>query len=399
MQQIDTQVAIVGAGPSGLLLGQLLTRAGIDNVIIEKVSSDHVLTRIRAGILEQGFVNLARQAGAADRLDAEGEVHDGFSIAQGNDIHRIDLKTLTSGDSVVCYGQLEITRDLMGLRQAATFYESEAVQIHEPLSDHPSVSFRHGGHEYRVSCAFVAGCDGFHGVSRQTIPQTERVEHERVFPFGWLGVLSETPPVDGELIYCKSPRGFALASQRSKTRSRYYIQVPSTDTTESWTDEAFWAELKLRLPDSVAERLVTGPSIEKSIAPLRSFVCERMQYGNLFLVGDAAHIVPPTGAKGLNLAASDVATLFSILQKVITSGDRSLLSRYTEVALRRVWHGERFSWWMTNMLHEFGDLEVDGMSGPTFSRMMQSQLEYYLDSTHGQRVIAEQYVGLPYEEI
>ncbi len=402
MQTLTTQVAIIGAGPSGLLLGQLLNRAGIDNVIIERVSGEYVLGRIRAGILEQGFVDLAREAGAAHRLDEEGAVHEGFSIAQGDRAHRIDLKTLTGGDVVVCYGQVEVTRDLMQLRAAAgatTFYHAADAKIHEPLSANSRVTFRYEDQDYELVCDFVAGCDGFHGISRQTIPQKLRTEHERVYPFGWLGVLSETPPVADEIMYCKSQRGFALASMRSNTISRYYLQVPIDEKVENWTDALFWAELRRRLPKVCADRLVTGASIEKSIAPLRSFVCEEMRYGNLFLVGDAAHIVPPTGAKGLNLAASDVAILYQALRRVYDDDDRSSLARYTEVALRRVWHGERFSWWMTNMLHNFGDMTVDGMAGATFSRFMQSQLDYYLGSENGRRVIAEQYVGLPYEKI
>ncbi|NKC00636.1 MAG: 4-hydroxybenzoate 3-monooxygenase [Pseudomonadales bacterium] len=402
MRKVKTQVAIIGAGPSGLLLGQLLTRCGIENVIVERVSGEYVLGRIRAGILEQGFVELAREAGAAERLDQEGAVHEGFSIAQGDRVHRIDLKALTGGDVVVCYGQVEVTRDLMGLRAdagAMTFYQAEDAMIYEPLSSSPRVKFRHEGEELELACDFIAGCDGFHGISRQVIPASTRTEHERVYPFGWLGVLSETPPVDDEIMYCKSQRGFALASMRSSTRSRYYLQVPMDEKVEDWSDTLFWAELRRRLPKVAVEQLVTGPSIEKSIAPLRSFVCEEMRYGNLFLVGDAAHIVPPTGAKGLNLAASDVATLYRVLRMVYEEGDRSGLARYNEVALRRVWHGERFSWWMTNMLHDYGDMAVDGMAGSTFSRFMQSQLDYYLGSEHGQRVIAEQYVGLPYEQI
>ena len=402
MNNTNTQVVIIGAGPSGLLLGQLLNRCGIANVIVERVSADYVLGRVRAGILEQGFVELARQAGAATRLDAEGAVHEGFSIAQGDAVHRIDLKRLTGGDTVVCYGQVEVTRDLMALRAesgATTYYETANVDIDDPLSERPGVTFEQGGTRHRISCDFVAGCDGFHGVSRQTIPAEARVEHERVFPFGWLGILSQTPPVDEEIMYCKSEHGFALASMRSSAMSRYYIQVPLSYRVEHWSDDDFWAALKRRLPRAASQRLVTGPSIEKSIAPLRSFVCETMQYGNLFLVGDAAHIVPPTGAKGLNLAGADVATLYRILVHVYKTGDRRMLQKYTDVALRRVWHGERFSWWMTNMLHDFGNMEVDGEQGATFARFMQSQLDFYLGSENGQRVIAEQYVGLPYEAI
>ena len=402
MKTLETQVAIIGAGPSGLLLGQLLASRGIDNVILEKVTGDYVLGRIRAGILEQGFVDLVRQAGAAERMDREGEVHEGFNISVGGRVHRIDLMKLTDGKAVVCYGQVEITRDLMDARGSAgltTLYECDISKIVGVASNHPGIRFTQGGDEFELSCDFVAGCDGFHGISRQTIPPANRTEHERVYPFGWLGLLSDTPPVSDEIIYCKHDRGFALASKRSSTRSRYYIQVPLTDTVDDWPDEAFWHEFRRRLPSSAAARLETGPNIEKSIAPLRSFVCEPMQYGNLFLVGDAAHIVPPTGAKGLNLAASDVATLFKVLQRVYETGDRSCQNQYSEIALRRVWHGERFSWWMTSMLHDFGDLSFGNMSGATYARFMESELDYYLNSESGQRVIADQYVGLPYEEL
>lgn len=403
MKTLQTQVAIIGAGPSGLLLGQLLARKGISNIIVERVTGDYVLGRIRAGILEQGFVDLVREAGVAERMDSEGHVHEGVELVVNGKRTRINLKELTGGDVVVCYGQVEITQDLMDARQAAkldTYYEASDVQPHDVKGDKPFITFTHDGEEYRLDCDFIAGCDGFHGVSRQTIPEDVRTEHERVYPFGWLGLLSDTPPCHDELIYAKSERGFALASQRSETRSRYYLQVPLTDKIEDWSDEAFWDELKRRLPNEIAANVVTGPSIEKSIAPLRSFVCEPMQYGNLFLVGDAAHIVPPTGAKGLNLAASDVATLYKILTRVYETGDRRFIEQYSEIALRRVWHGERFSWWMTNMMHNFGDeVSNNGVDGLMFTRFMESEFDYYLNSENGRRVIAEQYVGLPYEEL
>lgn len=403
MKTLQTQVAIIGAGPSGLLLGQLLARKGISNIIVERVTGDYVLGRIRAGILEQGFVDLVREAGVAERMNSEGHVHEGVELVVNGERTRINLKELTGGDVVVCYGQVEITQDLMEARQAAkldTYYEASDVQPHDVKGDKPFITFTHDGEEYRLDCDFIAGCDGFHGVSRQTIPEDVRTEHERVYPFGWLGLLSDTPPCHDELIYAKSERGFALASQRSETRSRYYLQVPLTDKIEDWSDEAFWDELKKRLPDEIAANVVTGPSIEKSIAPLRSFVCEPMQYGNLFLVGDAAHIVPPTGAKGLNLAASDVATLYKILTRVYETGDRRFIEQYSEIALRRVWHGERFSWWMTNMMHNFGDeVSNNGVDGLMFTRFMESEFDYYLNSENGRRVIAEQYVGLPYEEL
>lgn len=404
MKTIKTQVAIIGAGPSGLLLGQLLAKQGISNVIMDRVSGDYVLGRIRAGILEQGFVDLVREAGVAERMDAEGHIHEGVELSINNDRFRIDLKELTGGKTVMCYGQVEITRDLMDARAATagldTYYNAEKVQPHDVKTDAPYVTFSHDGEEYRLDCDYIAGCDGFHGVSRQTIPAELRTEHERVYPFGWLGFMADVPPCHDELIYAMSDRGFALASQRSLTRSRYYLQVPLTDTVEEWSDERFWAELKTRLPKEVADTMQTGPSIEKSIAPLRSFVCEPMQYGNLFLVGDAAHIVPPTGAKGLNLAASDVATLYKILQRVYKEGDKSCIEQYSEIALRRVWNGERFSWWMTNMMHDFGDeFSGSGMTPLMQKRFMQSELGYYLNSENGRKVIAEQYVGLPYEDL
>lgn len=402
MKNIRTQVAIIGAGPSGLLLGQLLAGQGIDNVILERVTGEYVLGRIRAGILEQGFVDLVREAGVAARLDEKGETHRHVCISNQGRMTEIDLEGLTGGRVVVCYGQVEITRDLMDARAAsgqATYYEAEDVTPVDIESGQPSVKFTHMGEHYQLSCDWIAGCDGFHGVSRQSIPSTVRREFERVYPFGWLGLMSDTPPVNDSLIYCKHSRGFALASRRSATRSRYYLQVPRADKPGNWSDEAFWQELKKRLPEEAAARLVTGPSLEKSIAPLRSFVTEPMQYGRLFLVGDAAHIVPPTGAKGLNLAASDVAALYQILTRVYRDNDLECVGQYSAVALRRVWHGERFSWWMTNMLHNFEGLEVAGMDGLTFSRFMDSELDYFLASDSGRSVIAEQYVGLPYEPI
>jgi len=402
MKTLKTQVVIIGAGPSGLLLGQLLSKQGIENIILERVTGDYVLGRIRAGILEQGFVDLIREAGVNERMDREGEIHNGFTISVNGDCSYINLKELTGGKTVLCYGQTEITRDLMDARASAglqTYYEALDVQPADVNTDTPSVSFTHNGENYTLQCDYIAGCDGFHGVSRQTIPMELRTEHERVYPFGWLGLLSDTPPVSDELIYCKNERGFALASRRSKTRSRYYLQVASTDKVEDWSDKAFWDELKLRLPQPAAESLVTGPSIEKSIAPLRSFVCEPMQYGRLFLVGDAAHIVPPTGAKGLNLAASDVAALYQVLSRVYKHNDKDCIKQYSEVALRRVWHAERFSWWMSNMLHSYKNAKVADMSNKTFSRFMDSELDFYLNTEFGRKVIAEQYVGLPYEKI
>jgi p-hydroxybenzoate 3-monooxygenase len=402
MKTLGTQVAIIGAGPSGLLLGQLLEQLGISNIILERVTGDYVLGRIRAGILETGFADLCRKAGVGERMDREGMVHDGFDIAVGNKRTRIDLKGLTGGHTVICYGQVDITQDLMQAREASgqeTYYEADDVQPHDVTTDAPYITFTHNGEQYRLDCDYIAGCDGFYGVSRQTIPEEKRTEHIRAYPFGWLGLLSDTRPASEELIYCLSERGFALASMRSMTRSRHYIQVPLTDKVEDWSDEMFWDEFKLRLPEDAAANLETGPSLEKSIVPLRSFVCEPLQYGRLFLVGDAGHIVPPTGAKGLNLAASDVDALHKILDRVFNHNDTSCIPRYSAIALRRVWHGERFSWWMSNMLHSFGDTETGDMKAITFQRFMQSELDYYLSYENGRRVIAEQYVGLPYEVI
>ena len=391
-----TQVALIGAGPSGLLLGQLLHNAGIDNVIIERQTGEYVLGRIRAGVLEQGMVDLLRQAGVSQRMDAEGLVHDGFELALDDRQVHIDLKGLTGGRTVMVYGQTEVTRDLMAAREEAgaqTLYSASNVQPHGMKTDAPYVTFDKDGESWSLDCDYIAGCDGFHGVARQSIPSDALNIFERVYPFGWLGVLADTPPVNDELVYAKHERGFALCSQRSASRSRYYLQVPAEENVEDWSDQRFWAELKTRLPKALAEQLVTGPSIEKSIAPLRSFVVEPMQYGRLFLLGDAAHIVPPTGAKGLNLAASDVSTLFNMLRKVYTEGRTDLLERYSEVCLRRIWKAERFSWWMTSMLHRFPD--SDGFS----QRIADSELAYFVDSAAGRTTIAENYVGLPYEAI
>ena len=396
MKTLKTQVAIIGAGPSGLLLGQLLHNAGIQTLILERQSADYVQGRIRAGVLEQGMVNLLREAGVSQRMDAEGLVHDGFELALDGQLTHIDLKTLTGGQSVMIYGQTEVTRDLMAARAAAgatTLYETRDVQPHDLKSDRPWLTFEHQGEAFRLECDYIAGCDGFHGVARQSIPAESLKVFERVYPFGWLGILADTPPVHEELIYANHERGFALCSMRSPTRTRYYLQVPSGEQVEDWSDERFWDELKRRLPSQLAETLVTGPSIEKSIAPLRSFVVEPMQYGRLFLVGDAAHIVPPTGAKGLNLAASDVSTLFNILLKVYREQRTDLLERYSEICLRRVWKAERFSWWLTSMLHTFEDRDAFSQ------RISDSELEYFVDSEAGRKTIAENYVGLPYEAI
>jgi p-hydroxybenzoate 3-monooxygenase len=320
-----TQVAIIGAGPSGLLLGQLLHKAGIDAVILERQSGDYVLGRIRAGVLEQVTIDLLDEAGVGQRMHAEGLVHGGFDMLYAGQRHRVDMNTLTGGKNVMVYGQTEVTRDLMDARQAAglpTVYEAGNVQVHDYDTSHPRVTYEKDGVAHTLHCDFIAGCDGFHGVCRASVPRQSITEYEKVYPFGWLGLLADTPPVHHELIYVNSPRGFALCSQRSTTRSRYYLQVPLTDKVEEWTDEAFWRELSWRLDPEAREKLVTGPSIEKSIAPLRSFVTEPMRFGRMFLAGDAAHIVPPTGAKGLNLAATDVKYLSNALVGLLRRQDR-----------------------------------------------------------------------------
>ncbi|MBT8766070.1 4-hydroxybenzoate 3-monooxygenase [Metapseudomonas boanensis] len=394
---MNTQVAIIGAGPSGLLLGQLLHKAGIDTIILERQTPDYVLGRIRAGVLEQGTVDMLREAGVAERMDAEGLVHEGVELVFDGKRVPINLKELTGGKTVMVYGQTEVTRDLMDARTASgapIVYSAENVQLHQLKGEKPYVTYEKDGQTHRIDCDYIAGCDGFHGVARKSIPAGVLTEYERVYPFGWLGLLSDTPPVHEELIYAHHERGFVLCSQRSLSRSRYYLQVPLTDKVEEWSDERFWTELKARLPQDVANKLVTGPSLEKSIAPLRSFVVEPMQYGNLFLVGDAAHIVPPTGAKGLNLAASDVCYLYRILVKVYKEGRTDLLEKYSELALRRIWKGERFSWFMTNLLHDF-----DGHKDAWDLKMQQADREYYLNSHAGLVNIAENYVGLPYENV
>ena len=394
---MKTQVAIIGAGPSGLLLGQLLHKAGIDNIIVERQTAEYVLGRIRAGVLEQGTVDLLREAGVAERMDREGLVHEGVELLVGGRRQRLDLKALTGGKTVMVYGQTEVTRDLMQAREASgapIIYSAANVQPHELKGEKPYLTFEKDGRVQRVDCDYIAGCDGFHGISRQSIPEGVLKQYERVYPFGWLGLLSDTPPVNHELIYAHHERGFALCSQRSQTRSRYYLQGPLQDRVEEWSDERFWDELKARLPAEVAADLVTGPALEKSIAPLRSLVVEPMQYGHLFLVGDAAHIVPPTGAKGLNLAASDVNYLYRILVKVYHEGRVDLLAQYSPLALRRVWKGERFSWFMTQLLHDFGS-HKDAWD----QKMQEADREYFLTSPAGLVNIAENYVGLPFEEV
>jgi len=387
-----TQVCIIGAGPSGLLLSQLLHNQGIESIVLERKTKPYVLSRIRAGVLERGFVDLMRLAGVGERMDREGYVHDGTVIANGQDHFRVDFKK--SADAhVVVYGQTELTRDLYDIREKTggkIIYEVDGVTIHGADTDAPYVTYVKEGCEHRIDCDYVAGCDGFHGVSRKTIPDTVRREYEKRYPFGWLGVLSETPPVHEELVYARSDRGFALCSMRNENLSRYYVQCHLSDTPDDWTDEAFWSELKRRIPDEFADTLVTGPSIEKSIAPLRSFVTEPMRWGRLFLCGDAAHIVPPTGAKGLNTAASDIHYLYYALVAQINDGEDEGIEKYSEKALARIWKAERFSWSMTTMMHSFPDM------GEFDMRVQNAEIDFLRENEAAQSAFAENYVGLPY---
>jgi p-hydroxybenzoate 3-monooxygenase len=389
---MKVQVCIIGGGPSGLLLSQLLHLKGIDVVVLEKQSRDHVLARIRAGVIEHGFAKLMREAQCGERMDREGEIHDGFEIAHDGVLDRIDLHKY-SGNSVIVYGQTELTRDLYEARArlgGKVVHNVEEVTLHDLTSERPFVTYRLNGEKVRVDCDYIVGADGFHGVSRKSIPSDVRREYEKVYQFGWLGVLSRTKPVSTELIYAKHERGFALCSLRSQVLSRYYIQVPLTDQVQNWSDDAFWTELKLRLPDEVASRLITGPSIEKSIAPLRSYVAEPMSYGRLFLAGDAAHIVPPTGARGLNTAASDVYYLYHAMLAHYQRADDSGLESYSRNALARVWKAQRFSWWMTMLLHRFPDrVEYE-------DKLQQTEMTYLFSSETAQRLLAENYAGLPF---
>lgn len=387
-----TQVAIIGGGPSGLLLAQLLQRRGIDSIVLERKTKDYVLGRIRAGVLEQGLVGLLEEAGCADRLHAEGFSHDGTLIAYGDEMFRIDFKEHT-GTPVIVYGQTEVTRDLYEAREKAggpIVFNVEDVVIHGADTDTPHVTYTVDGTAQRVDCDFIAGCDGFHGVSRKTIPADLRREYEKVYPFGWLGILSETPPVSHELIYSNTPRGFALASMRNENLCRYYIQCSVDDNIDDWSDDAFWDEFKKRLPADMAAKLVTGPSIEKSIAPLRSFVTEPMRWGRLFLCGDAAHIVPPTGAKGLNTAASDVHYLYNGLREFYETGSADGIDAYSANALSRVWKAERFSWWFSSLMHRYPD------QSDFDQRMQIAELEFLRSNKAAQKAMAENYVGLPY---
>lgn len=389
---MKTQVAIIGGGPSGLLLAQLLHTRGISSVVLERKTKSYVLSRIRAGVLEQGLVKLMEEAGCAERLHAEGIPHDGTLISYGDEMFRVDF-TEHTGTPVMVYGQTEVTRDLYAAREkagGAIEFNVEDVVIHGADTDTPHVTYTVDGEARRLGCDFIAGCDGFHGVSRQTIPLDVRREYEKVYPFGWLGILSRTPPVNHELIYANSPRGFALCSMRNENLSRYYIQCSLSDKPEDWTDEAFWQELKRRIPKEQADKLVTGPSIEKSIAPLRSFVTEPMRWGRLFLCGDAAHIVPPTGAKGLNTAASDVHYLYNGLRDFYENASTAGIDAYSAKALARVWKAERFSWWFSSLMHTYPDQSEFDL------KMQVAEIEFLRSNKAAQQAMAENYVGLPY---
>lgn len=388
-----TKVAIIGSGPSGLLLGQLLTNAGIDNVIVDRVGKDHILARVRAGVLEEGTVGLVDRAAVGERLHREGLPHDGFSLAFDGRDHRIDLYDLTGGKRVMVYGQTELTRDLIERRErdgGMTIYDAANVVPSGFDSDHPFVTFEKDGVTQRIDCDFIAGCDGFHGASRKAVPEGAIKTFEKVYPFGWLGILADVPPVNHELIYANHPGGFALCSMRSETRSRYYVQCSLEDTVDMWSDERFWDEIRRRLPAHHAEAMVIGPSFEKSIAPLRSFVAEPMRFGRLFLVGDAAHIVPPTGAKGLNLAASDVHYLIAGFLEHYEENSAAGLDAYSARALKRVWKAVRFSWSMTTLLHRFPD------TGDFGQKIQEAELDYLTHSRAASTAMAENYVGLPY---
>ena len=388
-----TQVAIIGSGPSGLLLGQLLSLAGIDNVILDRASKDHILGRVRAGVLEEGTVRLMDEARSGARMHAEGLLHDGISLAFDGRDHRIDLFDLTGGKRVTIYGQTELTHDLMDHREQSgmlSIYEAANVTPHDFDGNAPHVTYERDGVTHRIDCDFIAGCDGFHGVSRRSVPDKAIRTFEKVYPFGWLGILADVPPVNDELIYANHPRGFALCSMRSMSRSRYYVQCPLDEKIEEWDDRRFWDELRRRLPAHHAERVVTGPSFEKAIAPLRSFVAEPMRFNRLFLVGDAAHIVPPTGAKGLNLAASDVHYLFEGLSEHYRERSNAGLDAYSQRALARVWKAVRFSWWMTTILHRFPG------TGAFDQKIQEAELDYLTHSRAAATALAENYVGLPF---
>lgn len=388
-----TQVGIIGSGPSGLLLSQLLHLQGIDSVILERQTRAHVEGRIRAGVLEQGMVRLLQEARVSRRMEQEGIVHKGFSLAFAGRKARIDLHQLTGGDTIMIYGQTEVTKDLIDARLEAggvLEYESPVLAVEDIGTRRPRIIYEQDGSRHELTCDFVAGCDGYHGVARQSIPKAHQRSFEKVYPFGWLGILSDVPPVDEELIYANHERGFALCSMRSHARSRYYVQCALDDQADNWTDRQFWDELRRRLPLDIADRVTTGPRLEMSIAPLRSFVAEPMRFGNLFLAGDAAHIVPPTGAKGLNLAASDIYYLSKSLIAYYREKRTDLLERYSETSLRRVWKAIRFSWWFTSLMHKFDD-------DPLGHRLQIAELDYLAGSTAARTAMAENYVGLPFE--
>lgn len=388
-----TQVAIIGAGPAGLLLGQLLGRAGIDNVILERASKEHVLGRIRAGVLEEGAAGVIDAAGCGARMREEALIHGGINIAFAGQLHRIDLKTLSGGKSVLVYGQTELTLDLTEARAEAgltSIYEAEAVTPHDFDTDAPYVTYFKDGAEVRIDCDFIAGCDGFHGVSRQSVPKGAITEFLRAYDIGWLGLLADVPPAAEELIYANHERGFALCSMRSKTRSRYYVQVNVSEKVEAWTGDMFWDELRRRLPEAAADTVITGPALEMSIAPLRTFVAEPLRFGRLFLCGDAGHIVPPTGAKGLNLAASDIHYLFEGLREYYAENSSAGIDAYSARALARIWKSQRFSTWMTRTLHKFPN------EGPVDQRLQEAELDYLIHSQAAGASLAENYVGLPY---
>lgn len=390
---VKTQVCIIGAGPSGLLLSQLLANAGIDTVVIDRKDRSYIEGRIRAGVLEQGTVEALEEAGVADRLHREGLPHEGFDLAFDGDRHRIDLKALT-GKTVTVYGQTEVTKDLFERRftEGQQFYfDIKDATPYDLNTSAPKVGFSHGGEKIVVACDYVAGCDGFHGVSRQSVPRDVLKTFERVYPFGWLGIMVERPPVSHEIIYANHTRGFALASMRSETRSRYYVQCALDDDVANWPDDLFWEEFSLRLGPEASANLQTGPSFEKSIAPLRSFVAEPMRYGNLFLAGDAAHIVPPTGAKGLNLAVADIRLLARALTAHYADGDDRFIEDYSRTVLARVWKVERFSWQLSMLMHQFPE------NTPFERRMQRAEFDYIRSSEAASRTIAENYVGLPLE--
>jgi len=389
---VKTQVCIIGAGPAGLLLGHLLRAEGVDCVVLERRSPDYVLSRIRAGVLENITVSLMERLGLDQRLKAEGLPHDGFNLADGERLIRIDIADLTGGQQVVVYGQTELTRDLMDAREERgleVIYETEDTALFDVESEAPYVTYTKDGTQHRVDCRFIVGCDGFHGPSREAIPASVGKEYMREYPFGWLGILADVPPCNHELIYANHERGFALASMRSETRSRYYVDVPLTDKVEDWSDERLWDELAIRLGPEAAANITRGPALEKSIAPLRSFVFAPMRHGSLLLCGDSAHIVPPTGAKGLNLAASDVHYAAEALTGFFNRSDNDAITAYSDTALARVWKSERFSWSLTKLMHRFPE------DGPFERAMQQAELDYIASSRAAQTSIAENYVGLP----